>query len=508
METPEWYKLKRYPHIGEPLTIKDYKWVKRYIEDETCIKKHSFLPLIHKCIIQRKYRANNNELVRNPSGKRKRIIGKPKIRNIYYASHFDSLIFSYYNYQLSEAYKNLIETKNFNESIVAYRKIPIKEGSEKNKCNVDFAKTTFEFIEQNKDKKLTAIVADVTSFFDNLNHNILKKQWCKIINETTLPPEHYNVFKALTKLRYVESDQLFNSYKGTMIVEKGIPNSSIKKEYKRIKINSNKYFKEKNAVAYCTKDDFLKNNLNLVITAHNKKGIPQGSPISATLANVYMLDFDQEVFDKVVSINGFYQRYSDDLIIICEQEFEDDIIAFIRDRIENLADLEISESKTKMYHFEEVEGKFLGFEVDEKNKIPNYNKSLEYLGFNYNGQRVLIKNSGFSKFYRAMKRSFKKSTSLAKNSKNPDKRIFKSRLYKRFTHIGAKRKLIFRPSKEDPTKYIETKEYYWGNYMSYIYKSNDSMFSINNTDLIKKQSRKFWKNFHRLMEFHEYKLTK
>ena len=51
------------------------------------------------------------------------------------------------------------------------------------------------------------------------------------------------------------------------------------------------------------------------------------------------------------------------------------------------------------------------------------------------------------------------STSLAKNSKNPDRRIFKSRLYKRFTHTGAKRKLIFRPSKEDPKKYIETKEY-------------------------------------------------
>ncbi len=508
METLEWYKLKRYPHIGEPLTIKDYKWVKGYIEDETCIKKHSFLPLIHKCIIQRKYRADNNEVVRNPSGKRKRIIGKPKIRNIYYASHFDSLIFSYYNYQLSEAYRKIIETKNFNDSVVAYRKIPIAEGSDKNKCNVDFAKATFEFIEKNKNKKLTAIVADVTSFFDNLNHKILKKQWCKIINETTLPSDHYNVFKALTKLKYVESDQLFNSYKGTMIVEKGVPNSSTQNEYKRIKINSNKYFKEKNAVAYCTKNEFLENNLNLIISAQNKKGIPQGSPISATLANVYMLDFDQEVYDRVNSINGFYQRYSDDLIIICEQSHENDTIAFIRDRIENLAALEISESKTKICHFEEVEGKFLGFEVDEKTKIPNYNKSLDYLGFNYNGQRVLIKTSGFSKFYRAMKRSFKKSSSLAKNSKNPDKRIFKSRLYKRFTYKGANRKLIYRPSKDDATKYIKTKEYYWGNYMSYIYKSNDSMFSINNTDVIKKQSRKFWKNFHRLMKFHEYKLTK
>ena len=508
METPEWYKLKRYPHIGEPLTIKDYNWVKGYIEDETCIKKHSFLPLIHKCIIQRKYRADENSTIRNPSGKRRRIIGKPKIRNIYYASHFDSLIFSYYNSLLSEAYNKLIKTKNFDSSIVAYRKIPITEGSEKNKCNVDFAKTTFEFIESNKETKLSVIVADVTSFFDNLDHKILKRQWSNVIDENTLPPDHYNVFKALTKLSYVESDQLFNSYKGTMIVEKGVPNSSTLKENKRIKINSNKYFKEKNAIAYCTKKEFLKNNLNLIISAKNKKGIPQGSPISATLANVYMLDFDQEVYDKIDSINGFYQRYSDDLIIICEQEYEDVIIKFIRDKIENLAKLEISESKTKVYRFEYVDGEFLGFEIDEKTKVPNYYKSLEYLGFNYNGQRVLIKTSGFSKFYRAMKRSFKKSTSLAKNSKNPDRSIFKSRLYKRFTHIGAKRKLIFRPSKEDPKKYIETKEYYWGNYISYILKSNESMKSLNKSDVITKQSRKFWKNFHLLMKFHEYKLSK
>lgn len=502
----DWYKLKRYPHIGEPLTIKDYQWVKAYVENKDKIKSHSFLPLLHKCIVQRKYRADVTSKKRNPSGKRRRIIGTPKVRHIYYASHLDSLIFSYYNNLLAEAYERIIVTKNFNQSIVAYRKIPIAFGSDKNKCNIDFAKSTFEFINSNRHKKLSVIVADVTSFFDNLNHKILKKQWIKVINEKTLPEDHYNVFKALTKIIYVESDQLYNSYKGTMIVEKGVPNSSTLKTTKRIEISSNRYFKEKCAVAYCTKKEFIANNLNLVINSKNKIGIPQGSPISATLANVYMLDFDQEVFDKVNSINGFYQRYSDDLIIICEQENEDEIIKFIRDRIKNLAELEISESKTKIYRFEEIAGVFKGFEIDEKTKTPNYYKTLEYLGFAYDGNRVLIKTAGFSKFYRAMKRSFKKSTSLARFSKNPDKRIFKSRLYKRFTHRGAKRKLIYKPSLEDPKKYIKTKKYYWGNYMSYIYKANDSMMSINQSDVIKRQSRKFWKNFHKLMKFHESRL--
>ena len=107
-----------------------------------------------------------------------------------------------------------------------------------------------------------------------------------------------------------------------------------------------------------------------------------------------------------------------------------------------------------------------------------------------------------------MKRSFKKSTSLAINSKNPDKNLFKSRLYKRFTHRGAKRKLIYHPSKADPSKYEKTKKYYWGNYLSYIYKANDSMRSLNGgKDVIKKQGRRFWRKFYLLMEHHEGKLT-
>lgn len=508
METEDWFKLKRYPHIGEPLTLKDYKWVKTYVENKKCIKEHSFLPLIHKCIIKRKYRADTVKLLRNKKGERIRFIDNPKIRHIYYASHLDSIVFSYYNHLISEEYKKLIETKNFNDSIVAYRKLPIAAGSEKNKCNIDFAKNTFEFIKKNEKKKITAIVADVTAFFDNLDHKILKKQWCNVLQMQSLPDEHYTVFKALTNLHYIKGEQLYNSYKGTMLVEKGIPNSSKEKELKRIAIKSNSYFKEKKAVAYCTKKEFLKNNLNLVVSAKNKIGIPQGSPISATLANIYMLDFDQQVFDKVNALGGYYQRYSDDLIIVCEQQYEDDILKFIRHRIVNLAKLEINPAKTKVYRFEEICGVFKGFEIDEVSKEPNYNKTLEYLGFSFDGQRVLVKTTGFSKFYRSMKRSFKKSTSLALNSKNPDKSLFKSRLYKRFTHRGAKRKLIYQPSKDDPKKYVKTKKYYWGNYLSYLYKANDSMETLNNSDIIKRQGRKLWKNFNLLMEHHEGKVNK
>lgn len=501
MELENWFKLKKYPHIGLPITIEDYSWVKEYIMDEEKIRVHSFLPLIHKCISQRKFRPDKSRTDRTKTKKRFRIKDK-KDRNIYFASHIDSLIFSYYNSLLVEAYENHIKDKTFNDSIVAYRKIPMCLNSESNKCNIDFAKTTFEFIKQNNTKKLTVIVADVTSFFDNLDHKLLKKQWTKILNTSTLPLDHYNVFKALTRIKYIEGEQLFKSYKKTMLVKRGIPNCNKKFEYVRKEILKSHYFKEKKAVSYCEKDEFLKNNLNIIITKNNTKGIPQGSPISATLANVYMLDFDKKISDKVDLINGFYQRYSDDLIVVCEQEYEDEIIKTIRENIgdKNIANLEIQPKKTKVYRFEIINHKFIGFEIDEKTKVPNFNKTLEYLGFSYDGQKVLIKSAGFSKFYRSMIKSFKKSDSLARNSKNPDKRIFKSKLFKRFTHKGAKRKLIYRPSKNDKTKYEKSKEYNWGNYISYVAKADNTMSELNNHHSIKRQSRRLWKNFNRLMK--------
>ena len=506
MKLDEWFKIKKYPHIGLPITIKDYNWVKAYIENPDKIRIHSFLPLIHKSIIKRRFRADQSITTLNPSGKRKRVLGKIKVRDIFFASHLDSLILSKYNEILATKYENYIGTLNFNESVVAYRKIPISKGSKKNKCNINFAKTSFEFMQVNNSKKLTVIVADVTSFFDNLNHKILKKNWIKVLGESTLPPDHYNIFTALTNIKYVESDQLFKSYRNTMMVKKGVPKSSTETEFVRKYIKESKFFKEKGASYYCNKKEFLKNNLNLIISKNNLAGIPQGSPISATLANIYMLNFDEKIFDNVSSIGGFYQRYSDDLIIICEQQYEDNIIKLIRDKIHSLVDLKIEPNKTKVFRFEKVKGKFIGFEIDENTKVPNYNKTLEYLGFSFDGQRVLIKTSGFSKFYRSMKRSFKKSTSLAIYSKNPDKSLFKSRLYKHFTYRGAKRKLIYRLSKKNNTIYEKTNEYYWGNYLSYVNKANEIMKTINGTNFIKRQSRKFWKNFNNLMKFHESRL--
>ena len=103
---PEWLKFKKYPHIGEPLTSKrDAGWVMEYVQDKDKVATHKFTPLLHKTISQRKFRPNK-DASKNKFGKRIRSVQKKKVRPIFYASHIDSMLYSYYSFLLANAYED------------------------------------------------------------------------------------------------------------------------------------------------------------------------------------------------------------------------------------------------------------------------------------------------------------------------------------------------------------------------------------------------------------------
>src|SRR5690606_22183557 len=162
------------------------------------------------------------------------------------------------------------------------------------------------------------------------------------------------------------------------------------------------------------------------------KGIPQGSPISATLVNVYMLDFDKQAHDMLKNIGGVYQRYSDDIIAICPIEFEQEIIDHFMTSIINYK-LEIQKSKTQVYHFKydkKTERHFC-FEKNLNTNRLQDNTLFEYLGFQFDGYYTLIKNSSISNYYRKMKRTFARSGFYTFHNKTATKgQVFKTRLYK------------------------------------------------------------------------------
>ncbi len=508
----EWLKFKKYPHIGKPLTSsKDRAWVVKYVTNPQNIIKHKFTPLLHRVLTQRKFRPEESA-AKNISGKRIRTHKGQKERHIYFPSHLDSIIYSYYNSILVEAYERFLSDKEYALAPVAYRKIPKDDMSNNNKSNIEFAADVFQFIIDNKHRKLSIIVADVTSFFDNLNHRLLHKQWKKILGIEDLPDDHYQIYKSLVDYSYVNENELFKRFKSKLIVERNRPNDTIFTELKRKHVNKIYHMRHENVVAYCDSKEFYREASDLIRTEKpfnriirqeqgklEKRGIPQGTPISATLANVYMIDFDAKIYDETskVSKNAYYQRYSDDIIIVCDQGDENFFYDILCEEIEHKAYLDIQPNKTNIYRYElGNDGTLIGGIF--KNGIVCSNKQLEYLGFVFDGGKVQVKASGFSKFYRNMKRSFRRGIHFAKKAHIPSNSLFEGRLYKRYTHIGAKRRLKWIADNSSPTGYKRTTMYDWGNFISYLNKADGAMRKINSNNHIAKQARKIWNKFHQL----------
>jgi len=510
MEDFNWLKFKKYPHIGKPLDKKkDSGWIKKYVSNPGNISKHKFTPLIHRTISQRKFRPVKNAK-KNIDGKRVRTVKNNKQRHIFFASHLDSIIYSYYSHILTNAYEKFLKDKPYRSAAVAYRKIPLTDRSSGNKSNIDFAYEAFEFIEQNKDRDLSIIVADITSFFDNLDHRLLHSQWKRILHLDDLPNDHYAVYKSLIAKRYVNENELFARFQNKMLVERYRSNDTTQKEIKRKAVKKIYNLKKEKVVAFCEKDEFFEHATDLIRVDRplNKsvrkslekaplKGIPQGTPMSASLANIYMLDFDQHIHNEATQISkkAFYQRYSDDIIIICDRKDEKYFYNLIRLQIEKEASLNIQHEKTKVYRYglnsdSDFNGGILA------NEVINTNNQLEYLGFTYNGSKIFVKTAAFSKFYRTMKRSFRRGAFFAKQAHTPSNALFEKRLYKRFTHVGSKRRLKWLPDPSSPTGYNRSEQYDWGNFISYLNKANTIMNGINKDDTIAKQYRKIWRKFH------------
>ena len=506
----DWLKFKKYPHIGEPLTKKDMTWVVRYVTDPQNISTHKFVPLLHKVITQRKYRPES-PASKNGSGKRNRTVKDPKKRHIFYASHLDSIIYSYYNSILATAYEKYLSDKGYKNVAIAYRKIPKDDTCSGNKCNIEFAYDAFRFIVDNKSRKLSVIVADVTSFFDNLDHKLLHQQWKKVLGVGDLPADHYKIFKNLVNYTYVDVLDLFERFKDRIMVERFKHNDTSCKELKRKRISKIKNMRHENAVAFCDKKEFFRTATDLIkadkpydptvrakLEKDERKGIPQGTPISATLANIYMIDFDDAIHKEASSRGAYYQRYSDDLIIICDradEKYFHDLI--IRD-IDAMTHLKVQAEKNHIYRYDEnCNGKLVGGIVMKDDNV-SPNKQLEYLGFVFDGTKVRVKTSGFSKFYRNMKRAFRRGAFFAKKPHIPSDKLFEGRLYKRFTHLGAKRRLKWKADSSSPSGFKRTTRYDWGNFISYLRKADNAMADINHDKSISAQGRKIWPKFHQL----------
>ena len=448
------------------------------MKNPSLVAKHSFYPFIHKKMSSRKFRKCYDDAGKlKNDGLRE---SDKKTREIFYANHFDANIFSYYASLLAEKYETRLKESGLDKVATAYRSIPLK-GKNRGMNNVDFAEEVFEFIRTREEYPVSVTTFDIKSFFDNLDHRYLKKAWANVLSKDTLPDDHYNVFKNITGFSYIEQIDAFNQCKDSIWVSDKDHNLTQKS------IRNIRDLRRKNAVAFCQTSDFkakmrdtnkIKSNKFEIKDGEKTKriiGIPQGSPISSILANIYLYEFDELVSNHVNAVDGYYRRYSDDIVIVCPAEFRKELEAFVLESITAFK-LTIQPTKTNSYVFnQKKDGKLECCKLFGERE--SNSKRLEYLGFEFDGQHTYIKSASISKFYRNMKNAFCRGSYYAVHSqyKEGKGRLFRKRLYRRFSYLGAKRKMKWERSPDDPQQWVRSTKHNWGNFLTYAYMAQYNM---------------------------------
>lgn len=491
----DWFKDRGYPHFSNKTPMSVRRKVKHYVSNPKKVAKHSFLPLIFKEIKQRRYKESNfnGELKRSHKKlKEGEVISNTKIREILYATHIDAHIYSFYTQKIITPKYETYLNRNplLSNSITAYRQIETDDKL-KFKNNVHFAKDVFDEIKQREN--CVSLVLDIENFFPSLDHKKLKLAWAKVLGHKTLPKDHYNLFKASTRFSYVKLNDL--KTKNNHFDEKEL--AKHKKNGKHTLFDNIQGLLESDIIIHKNQK---KNDCKELI------GIPQGLPISALLANIYMLSFDEAIINELsIKHNIFYRRYSDDIVVLCDKKQISFVEKFIIEEVKKI-DLTISEEKTEKILFKTQNNKLQSFKIEKGNSLKE-GIPLNYLGFEFYGYQTLIKSKNLAQFYREMKQTVKRKHKRVENIKETllldEAPLFKRKLYRLYSYKGVKTRDL--PAKR--TEYIKGKavtKYYdrkfRGNYLRYAYRASEDL----NAPEIKRQLRNHWKILQRTMKKYEF----
>ena len=409
---PDWFRQRRYIHFDEPLS---YKKANALVTNPEAVATHSFWPLI-------RFEVETFKLKKDlDTGA---LALKSKKREISYAAHSDSQILSYYCNQLSKRYEEEITHRGLHDVVLAFRPL--------GKNNIHFAKNAFDEIQARGDCSVVAL--DVTKFFDTISHYQMKCSWKNLIGVAELPKDHFAIFRAVTKSAVVDRDQLFK----TLDISIHNPRA--------------------NRQRLCNTADFRAKVRELITKNNKDKGIPQGTAISALLSNIYMLDFDTKAKAFAEKHGGKYMRYCDDMLFVMPPGMSSTTENFAESEIK-LLKLDINPDKTDKCEFKITGGQ------------QTCNHPLQYLGFLFDGKKIIIRSAAFAKFSNRVKRgvSLAKQTMRSRNKlkakRGADERaLYLQKIYARYSHLGKR------------------------NFLRYGYRSADIMKS----PAIRKQLKPLW----------------
>ena len=343
-------RVRSYLHLDEPPRR---NVIAAAVADPAQVARWQFLPMITRIKVTRKIKRQGNVF-----------IPKEKKRPISYASHRDAALYAFYAAALTRQYEHRLELLGLSDVVTAFR-------TGDGRCNIHFAREAFEWIDLTR--PCVALAYDISGFFDNLDHRILRDRWADILDERSLPADHYALFRSLTRYTWVSQVTLYAMFG----ISPYAPKAS-----GRTRICSALEFRNKIVRG---------NHLNRHLL---DKGIPQGTPISAVLSNIYMLDFDRMLSEKIKVWGGLYRRYCDDVLCIVPPQHAVEAKAYVEALVASIK-LEVQPEKLEECYF----------------GLPGTvtKPALQYLGLTFDGRKVRLRNGGVAKFYSRMRQGVRQA---------------------------------------------------------------------------------------------------
>lgn len=360
-------KKRTYKHFDKSLNLDNDKDFERVVYALRHIDTHQFLPLAKFVKKDIRFRRRGGIAVRSK-----------KERPIMYASHLDAHIYGFYARAWSKKYEAFVAEKNIGDNAIAYRKIVDERRDERGKNNIAFAHEVFEHIQAVG--TCSVIIADISKFFDTLNHKILKDRVAMMLGRR-LSEDEYKVFRSLTAYRYVLNDS--RQRKKPSVYAK--LEADIKKRITRDRCSVAQ------ALYELGRNGIIKENKTPV-------GIPQGSPLSGLLANMYMGTFDAEFVATFP--DALYRRYSDDVAIVCSVADTEEIFAWLCAEIQRCA-LGINPSKVTLAACTKADdGSVVCGEIRNGDGTMLGKDFIDYLGFEFDGRTVHVRGKTLQNAYR------------------------------------------------------------------------------------------------------------
>lgn len=425
-KTEEVFEPKKYIHFDHPIEFtKKQSEIQKLFTTKHAIAKHNFLPLIKIVTKTPRYKYQDDL---------RKYDLETKERPISFASHLDTFIYGFYSFALNKKYQGYIRQEGFSDCVLAYR--TDLDG----KCNIQFAKEVFDSIRQKG--PCTALALDIKGYFDSIDHAKLKEKWSQILGNR-LEEDDYAIFRSLTKYSYVKQTSLLKHF------SLKIKGKKVKKPVSYAVLLDGKSLSEKlNKVR----------EANLIVTnkTHRKTGakneyygIPQGSALSALLSNIYLVDFDKFMFELGQKMGFIYRRYCDDILIVCNTPDAYTIQKIAIEKISKEYFLTIQDQKVEIIEFcKNSKNQIRAFNLRKiAAELPSqlnssneqlYYKPLQYLGFEFTGQKILIRNSSISRYFRKMRARIVKSIGMAYGASGYSDRVFKEQIFYRYTHLGKR----------------------------------------------------------------------